>query len=194
MTAASPVEQVVTYLTALGHQLLPEPLVISGLKFAFPAVLSGPERSSDLVIVVDTAVEMPNEALVRQILAVARALDVARQKNPITTIVVGPRPKPDQISEMMSISRVLALGPLPANEVEAEKVLKNWLAVLTPLPEIDFDERSADPLEELRASAGDVREDVRSILEEVDGGVRAVAKRMNELIECDLAPIQEVEE
>lgn len=194
MTVASPVEQVVSYLTALGYHLLPHPLVISGLKFAFPAVLSGPERSSDLVIVVDTAVEMPNDGLVRQILAVARALDVARQKNPITTIVVGPRPKPGQIGEMMSISRVLALGPFPANEAEAVKVLKNWLAVLTPLPEIDFDEHSADPMRELRVSVGDVREDVRSVVEEVDGGSRAVAKKINELIKRDLAPAKEVDE
>ncbi|RYD84778.1 MAG: hypothetical protein EOP84_04565 [Verrucomicrobiaceae bacterium] len=194
MTAASPVEQVVSYLTALGHHLLPEPLVISGLKFAFPAVLSGPERSSDLVIVLDTAVETPNEALVRQVLAVARALDVARQKNPITTIVVGPRPERDHIAEMMSISRVLALGPLPVVAADAEKVLENWLAVLTPLPEIDFDERGADPLEELRARINDIREDVQSVLEEAEGGARAVTRKMNWLIERDLAPLQETEE
>lgn len=189
---ASPVDKVIKLLTENGHRLIPSPLAISGLKFTFPAVLSGPDGSSDLIIVVDTADEPDNSVVLRRVLAVARALDVARYNNPLTTIVVGPKPSKDVLSEMMSVSRVLPVGSLPSDQESANQVLMDWLAVLAPLPPIELVEEGLEPLAELKKALNkDTNKALLSLVDAAVEGQEEVAARVNAQFEKALAPIVE---
>ena len=192
--AVDPVKKVVELLTENGHRVLPPPLAISGIKFSFPAVLSGPDGSSDLIIVVDTAEEDDNSVILRRVQAVARALDVARHSNPLTTIVVGPRPSSEVLSEMMSVSRVLPVGSLPSDNDKANQILMNWLAVLTPLPPIDLVEEGVDPLNELRGQLQDIDDDLMSLVDAAEEGRDQVVSTLNSLFEAAFDPVWEDEE
>lgn len=159
MTTRDPVDRVADYLERNGFRRLPSPLVINRMAFKFPAVLGGAEKSSDLILVVDT-VNLEDAEIVRQVLGVARALDVARSSNPLTTVIVGPRPKQDILEELIAVCRVLPLGTIGDGEEE----LVNWLAVLTPLNEIDANGIVADPIAELRQQIEDLPDEIRELL------------------------------
>lgn len=190
MTVSEPVSRVIKFLEPCGYRLFPAPLMISGMTFTFPAVLAGPENTSDLVLVVDTAETDDNDNILRQVLGVGRALDIARKSNPLTTIIVGPRPSQSLISEMMSVCRVLPIGTLPAKD--ADKVLANWLAVLTPL--VSFEGGIVvDPLRELRIGIAGLREDVAAIANCADEGSGAVEEAINRILIGELEEAWESE-
>lgn len=190
MIESDPVSRVVEYLEPSGYRLLPSSLLISGMTFAFPAVLVGPENTSDIVLVADTAVADDNDFILRQVLGVGRALDIARKNNPLTTIIVGPRPKQSVITAMMSACRVLPIGALPTEN--PEEILSNWLAILTPLTQKEQN-IVADPLGELLREASKLRNDVADIANVgVDGSV-AVVEAINKLIIKDLSVLLEEE-
>ena len=183
MNISKPVSRVIEYLEPFGYRLLPEPLLISGMTFTFPAVLAGPENTSDLVLVVDTAETDDNDSIVRQVLGIGRALDIASQSNPLTTIIVGPRPCSQLISEMMSVCRVLPVGTLMPED--AETVLANWLAVLTPLMLLEKGV-VVDPLGALRKETADLREDVAAIANSAGSGSDAVREAIDNILISEL--------
>lgn len=194
MTLSIPVEQVVKCLEEGGYTTLSDSLSIAGVSFRFPAVLIGPQRSSDLVLVADTASEVEDVFMARQVLSVARALDVVEKCNPLTTVIVGPRPDQELISDMMRVSRVLAVGPLEELDSEAEfSPLRNWLAVLLPL-NLRTENISFDPLDRLRKDLKDeLRPELMGIFEASNRGQAAVAKVVNELIVSELVEIKDDE-
>ena len=115
MTMSDPVSAVVTYLEERGFVQRPAPLMIRGVTFSFVAVLHGPEGFSDLVLVCDTIAHDRDDDIVRQVLGFARALDMARKTNPLTTVIVGRRPDFALTAQLTNVSRVLALGTLDAS-------------------------------------------------------------------------------
>ena len=179
MNVSKPVSRVIEYLEPCGYRLLPAPLIIGGMTFTFPAVLAGPENTSDLVLVVDTAETDNNDSIVRQVLGVGRALDIARKSNPLTTIIVGPRPFSPLISEMMSVCRVLPVGALLPED--AETVLANWLAVLTPLAPYG-EGVVVDPLGELHEEITDLRKDVAAVSNSAGRGSDAVRDAIDKIL------------
>lgn len=183
MTTTSPVSRVVDHLTLHGYRLLPAPLMISGMKFKFPAVLVGPENTSELILVADTAETVDNNTIVRQVLSVGRALDIARKTNPLTTIIVGPRPTQSAISDMMSACRVLPIGSVPLEDADA--AVSNWLAVLTPLVAHE-DSIIVDPLSELQDEIANLRADIVAVAGVADSGKIAVENAINAIIVEDL--------
>ncbi len=189
MIESNPVSRVVEYLKPSGYRQLPSPLLISGMTFDFPAILVGPENTSDIVLVADT-VETDNNIILRQVLGVGRALDIARKSNPLTTIIVGPRPKQSIITAMMSTCRVLPIGALSSEN--PEKVLTNWLAILTPLAQ-EEQNVTADPLGELILAVSKLRNDVADIANVAIEGSGAVEEAMNNLIIKDLDGVLEEE-
>ena len=183
MTASRPVSSVIKYLQQYGYRLLPAPLMVSGMTFNFPAVLVGPKNSSDLILVSDTAETQENSFIVRQVLAVGRALDIAQMSNPLTVIVVGPQPSQSMIFEMMSVGRVLPVGTLPADA--ADQILANWLAVLTPIAS----KKAAilvDPVMELEEAISTLREDVIGIVKYAAGGSDDIKEAINDLLKAEL--------
>lgn len=183
MTTGNPVSRVVDHLAMHGYRPLPTPLMISGMQFTFPAVLVGPENTSDLVLVADTAETDDNDTIVRKVLGVGRALDIARKTNPLTTIIVGPRPTQSTISDMMSACRVLPIGSVITEEADA--AVSNWLAVLTPLVAHE-DSIVVDPLSELQDEISNLRPDILAVTESAKMGANAVEAAINTIILKDL--------
>ena len=184
MSSGTPVEQVAGYLVAHGYRRMTLPLVISGLTFHVPAALIGVNKSTDLILVADTAFDK-SEKILRVVRAVARALDVARSRRPLTTVVVGPPPDATTHEALSSVCRVLAIGRIDGGK--AEQVLKNWLAVLTPLNLPDPGNRIADPLAELEAGLiEDVGEELAELVDVAVQGSDAVKRRLNEVLEASM--------
>lgn len=190
MSISAPVERVVNFLTEAGFRLLPSPMVIRQTRFDFDAVMMGPGEASDIVLIADT-VNAKDVAIVRQIQGVARALDLARARNPLTAILVGPRPHPDHLNKLKQVARVLPVGTIPS-ELDASNVhLSNWLAVLTPLNQIDTEGVVADPMAALHARIKDLSEEVRALCEYMPDGPGAVETAVNELLSERLNPAWE---
>ena len=181
MTKSDPVERVVEFLVGAGFQELPAPLLIRQSRFEFAAVMMGPGNASDIVLVSDT-VNAKDADVVRKIQGVARALDLARSRNPLTSVLVGPRPTPDNLTKMTQVCRVLPVGTIPADEKESQEHLSNWLAVLTPLNQIDTEGVVADPMAELISRINDLSPEVQALCEHVPAGSAAVEEAVNMLL------------
>ena len=189
MSAGGPVEVVVAYLKERGFSLWPDKLIVRDVAFSFDAVLQGPEGFSDLVLVCDTLAHDNDEDIVRQVLGLARALDMARKTNPLTTVVVGRRPNLLLMNRMMSVSRVLALGLI--DEAKPDVQLENGLAILSPLKFENASGSVADPMTELRSRLSDIRADLRALVDTADEGEDAVRKAINVALQDNLAPALE---
>lgn len=180
---STPVEQVVAFLKNAGFRRLPSPLVIRQSKFEFPAVMMGPDGASDIVLVADIE-NGEVAATVRQIQSVARALDLARWQNPLTSVLVGPRPDGNHLTKIMQVCRVLPVGTIPSATEEAKDHLSNWLAILTPLNQVAVDGVVADdPMADLRSRISNLSDSVKGICEHASGGAGAVEAAANALLE-----------
>ncbi len=181
MSMSAPVEQVVDFLKEAEFQLLPSPLIIRQSKFEFSGVMMGPGDATDIVLIVDT-VNTKDADIVRRIQGFARALDLARSRNPLTAVLVGPRPHPDHLNKLTQVCRVLPVGTIPSGIGETKPHLFNWLAVLTPLDQIDTNGVVADPIAALAARISDLSEEVRGLCDHIPGGADAVEAAANELL------------
>ncbi len=186
MTKSAPVERVVDFLSHAGFRILPSPLIINQSKFHFPAAMIGPEGASDIVLIGDT-VEEKDAELVRRIQAVARALDLARSRNPLTAVLVGPRPNPGHLAQIMQVCRALPVGTISSQDVDADMLLSKWLAVLTPLDQVDTDGVVADPMEELMARLEGLSEEIAGLTVHAAEGADAVEVAANALLEDRLS-------
>ena len=193
MMMSYPVEAVVAYLEGRGFAKWPAPLIIRGVTFSFDAVLHGPDGFSDLVLVCDTLAHDRDEDIVLQVLGLARALDMARKTNPLTTVIVGRRPDLPLIARLTNVSRVLAVGALDTS-LDLTTHLDNWLAVLTPLNLAASTGSVADPMAELRKTASDLRSDLLPLIDAAADGEESVQITVNALIERDLLQFLEDDE
>ncbi|WP_171186086.1 hypothetical protein [Ruegeria sp. HKCCC2117] len=191
MTTLGPVEKVVELLEQSGYRRLPTPLAINRIKFDFPAVLDKQGISSDLILVVDTAMRDDQEIVVN-VLGVARALDVSRASNSITTIIVGPRPSVRHLDELKSVCRVLPVGSI--SEESDGNNLSNWLAVLLPLAEFDTAQALGDPAIALDEKIEQLPAEVRKLTKAAKQGRKPVEVMMRDLVSDALKPIWEEQE
>ena len=181
MSVSGPVKRVVDFLKGVEFRLLPSPLVIRQSTFEFSAVLMGPGEGSDIVLIVDT-VNSKDAEIVRRIQGFARALDSARSRNPLTAVLVGPRPAPDHLKKLIQVCRVLPVGTIPYGADKAKAHFSNWLAVLTPLDQIDTNGVVTDPMATLKADISDLSEEVRGLCNHLPGGSDAVETAVNNLL------------
>jgi hypothetical protein len=154
MSISTPLaEEVVSVLLRAGYRDLRLPLTVASIPFDFTAALVGTERSSDLLVVLDTVDEKEEFLLRRKVEGLSRALDVAGSKRPLTAILVGPSPRMGILDMLGRVCRVL----LVSSPSEARA---NWindaLAVLLPLRLPLLEEPPTDPIADLntRISAG----------------------------------------
>jgi hypothetical protein len=178
MNATTPVERVKELLRGSGYRQLSEPLSIAGLTFDMPAAFVGAHPSPDLILVADTAFET-DERILRKVEGVARALDVARSRRPLTTILVGPRPTSQVLDAMTKVSRVLPVG---AFDEDLETSLHNWLAVLMPLGLPEPSDVVTDPLAEIVSRSGDLRPEVASLVHLAPQGAEVINKRLQDML------------
>lgn len=173
MTGATPVDRVVALLKGAKYRSVETPVSIAGMDFDFPAVLIGPPRSPDLIVVSDAAMTS-EERIVQRVEGLARALDVMQSKRPMTLIVTGPRFTGPSLDALARVCRILAAG-----DASDAKVLKNALAVLLPL-----DLPDAEDVESGRMPEAEVEDAVvEALIEEAVRGQDAVKERLFELIE-----------
>jgi hypothetical protein len=144
---SQPVERVISRLVAAGYRALAEPVSVSSVSFDFAATLVGSQRALDLIVVVDTLVEV--ESRIRQkVEGLSRALDVVASRRPLTVILVGPSPRAALIEAISRVCRVLSVGT-PTGPA-ADQLLSDALAVLLPLHTPVTSETIIEPVGEVR--------------------------------------------
>lgn len=180
MTYSSSVDQVVTLLSDVGYTRLVVPFSLAGLSFDVAAAMVGTDRSSDFVIIEDTVETPPKDIQVR-IESIARAMDALDSKRPITVVLVGPRPSAGELDAISRVSRALPIGT--ASQNDQNDVLRNWLAVLLPLPALSTGSQLADPLSELSGNVDSDDVVISELLEAARLGTSAVEERLHLIIE-----------
>lgn len=130
MTSSAPIVRAQVLLAEAGFEPLLPPITVAGIPFAFSAMLAA-EDSLDLVVLVDTVEDGPEEAIRREVDGLARALDVAGSRRPLTVILIGPRWSELTERAMARVARVLVADVVVGEN--AELALRDALAVLLPL-------------------------------------------------------------
>ena len=188
MNDTTPVGHITRLLLDAGYRSVSSPLVIGGLKFDFPAALVGTETSPDLILIADTAFAQ-EERLVTKLEGVARALDVARSKRPLTVVIAGPRPSSANLETMSRVCRVLPTGTVL--DKDAEGSLRNWLAVLLPLRLPEAHEPTADALEQFSKLGAGLDQEVADLVNPAKQGTRAVQLQLHQIIDDAVADAKE---
>jgi hypothetical protein len=179
MTAITPVERVSEILEGANYHRLKRPLKIAGLAFDLPAAFIGSERSPDLVLVIDAAIE-PAAHILRKVEGIGRALDVMRSKRSVTIVLTGPRPEAEMIEALAKVGRVLPIGTKVDDD--PSRALTNWLAILLPLTLPTPSQDIADPLASIRSRAEDFDEQIREFIEMAPYGADVVQAGLHDLL------------
>jgi len=145
------VEAVLEVLERSGFERLPKPLTVVGNEFDFEAAVSGTNTSHDLVLVASN--QVPARRLQRQVAGLARSLDLASSRRPVSLVHIGGVTATDR-AELERYARVLPIASSAPGEGEVE----NALAVLLPLklPNADL-VHGSDPVNEVLGSLGPVK-------------------------------------
>lgn len=140
-------DQVDEVMTSGGFNSLPSPLVVGGLPFEVERAYTAEEGSLDLVVVIDaregTALQLRQGYLLVE--RIARALDQARSRRPLTAIVMNRKNAVRVPTEdFLRVGRLLLVTE--PDEVERE------LAPLLPIVLESGDEVASDVMQELAQS------------------------------------------
>jgi hypothetical protein len=141
-----------------------QPVDVGGIPFKFSAMLAGTD-SLDLVVLVDTVEDGPEERIRQEVDGLARVLDVAGSRRPLTVVLIGPRWRELTERAIARVARVLVCEVVVGGDAKA--ALRDALAVLLPL---DVD------VEPTPDTSSEFWPNVRSRLEAAvdDGDLRAV--------------------
>lgn len=144
-------DRVFEILTAEGgYQPLPRPFKIGTQAFDFTHALVAGDRANDLVIVMEVKGDTADEAVIRKLLALTRALDVLRSRRPVTAVLTAGQPRADTVQTISKVCRVLPVGS-PAGP-DADDAVRDWLAVLLPLTQPPAVDTMLDWEADLRAA------------------------------------------
>lgn len=125
-------DRVVEILTTEGgYRPLPRPFKVGTQTFDFTHALVAGDRANDLVIVIEVKGDTADEAVIRKLLALTRALDVLHSKRPVTAVLTVGQPRSNTVQTISKVCRVLPVGS-PAGP-DADDAVRDWLAVLLPL-------------------------------------------------------------
>jgi hypothetical protein len=114
-----------------GYRELPRPFNIGTLSFDFTYALVAGNKSNDLVVVIELKGDSVDDALVRKVMALTRALDVLKSRRSLTTVLTSGQARPETLYAMGKVCRVLPIGS-PSGP-EARSAVRDWLSVLLPL-------------------------------------------------------------
>lgn len=134
-----------------GYRELTRPFKVGSVSFDFTHALVAGARANDLVIVIDLKGDTADDALIRKVLALTRALDVMRSKRPVTAVLTSGQPRSETVQLISKVCRVLPVGsPTGPDAIDA---VRDWLAALLPLTEPAAVETMLDWEADLRAVA-----------------------------------------
>lgn len=134
-----------------GYRALPRPFKIGSQSFDFTHALVAGERANDLVIVIELRGDTADDAVIRKVLALTRALDVLRSKRPVTAVLTSGQPRAETVQSIGKVCRVLPVGA-PAGP-DALDAVRDWLSVLLPLTQPPAVDTMLDWEADLRAAA-----------------------------------------
>jgi hypothetical protein len=180
------VESAVAFLERSGYRSIGQPLVINSVPFEFDAALVGTRRSTDLIVVVDTAVDEAHRAAFT-LSGLAAALDSVGSRLALTTLLVGAAPRRNVLDQLTAVSRVMISDG-------SEKDLARSVAVLLPLQlPVRGVSGSTDPLQEVagRLAAVDDLETLRRYESVAVRGGSSVAELLRNSLEAPLVPLVE---
>lgn len=142
------VREVLSVLEHAGFERLPKPLTIAGTEFDFEAAARGTKTSHDLVLVATD--QVPRPRLQRLVAGLARSLDLAASRRPVSLVLVGGVAASDRIG-LERYARVLPI----ASTTPDVKEIREAVAVLLPLklPNAAL-VHGSDPVNEVMAALG----------------------------------------
>lgn len=142
------VSDVLAVLESAGFEKLPKPLTVVGTEFDFEAAARGTGTSHDLVLIATDQVHA--RRLQRLIAGLARSLDLASSRRPVSLVLLGAIAAGERI-ELERFARVLSVGSSAPTLSEIEEAI----AVLLPLklPSADL-VHGNDPVNEVMGALG----------------------------------------
>jgi hypothetical protein len=189
MSASTPIGRIAQILESAGYKRVGVPLQIAGIKFEVSAAFVGTSTSQDLIVVADTAFASDSEKrLLRNVLAIARALDVAGSTRPLTVVVAGARPTASTMEALSKVCRVLPVGVADGSDLES--ALKNWLAILMPLHIPKPRQDIADPLGQVGWEARDMSSEIAALIDLAPRGQSAVEHQLYEILKSALSEVE----
>ncbi|WP_131823639.1 hypothetical protein [Mycobacterium talmoniae] len=145
------VQEVLTVLENADFERLRKPLTVAGTEFDFEAAARGTRNSHDLVLVATD--QVPRRRLHRLVAGLARSLDLAASRRPMSLVLIGGIATSDR-SELERYARVLPIASTTPDIAEIEEAV----AVLLPLklPNADL-VHGSDPANEVMAALGPLK-------------------------------------
>jgi hypothetical protein len=142
------VQEVLAVLEHAGFERLPKPLTVVGTEFDFEAAARGTHTSHDLVLIATD--QVPSRRLQRLVAGLARSLDLAASRRPVSLVLLGGVSASDRI-ELERYARVLPIASTKPDVSEIRKAI----AVLLPLklPNADL-AHGNDPVNEVMVALG----------------------------------------
>lgn len=134
-----------------GYRPLPRPFKIGTQAFDFDHALVAANRANDIVVVIEIKGDTADDAVIRKLHALTRALDVLRSKRPVTAVLTAGQARADTVQTISKVCRVLPVGS-PGGP-DADSALRDWLAVLLPLTQPPAVDTMLDWAADLRAAA-----------------------------------------
>lgn len=145
------VQEVLAVLENAGFERLPKPLTVAGTEFDFEAAVRGTHNSHDLVLVATD--QVPPQRLQRLVAGLARSLDLAASRRPMSLVLIGGVAASDRM-ELERYARVLPIASATPDVAEIEKAV----AVLLPLKLPDAVlVNGSDPVNEVMAALGPLK-------------------------------------
>ena len=178
MTASEAAAAVTERLVQAGYQLLGRRVTVSSIPYEFDGVLLGPDGTLDLVLVVEVGPIGDPPRLRQKVEGLCRALDMARSRRSITTVLVG-QPLPAALqAALQDVTRCLSVA-----DVNSEP-LDDRLAILLPFDLPISAQAPVDPLGTLRQrlnlAMNDPRRELIAAAPDGAGAVEAVLARIVE--------------
>lgn len=147
----SSVHEVVAVLEGAGFERLPKPLTVAGTEFNFEAAARGTRPSHDLVLVATDQVSRTR--LLRLVAGLARSLDLAASRRPISLVVIGGVAASDR-TELERYARVLPIASAAPDVAEIEAAVAVLLPLKVPDPKLVH---GSDPVNEVMAALGPLK-------------------------------------
>lgn len=180
----TPLEMVMTVLERGGYRRLPKPLTIAGTEFDFEAVARGTQRSHDLVLVASDRV--PAVQLQRLLAGLARSLDFAQSRRPITLVIIGELVAADK-GELERHARVLHIDTPTPSETQVKEAISVLLPLDLPTAAIMH---GRDPLNEVMAALGavSVTAEHLTLVRAAIGGADEVRETLRDYVNAGVTP------
>jgi hypothetical protein len=145
------VQEVLTVMENAGFERLPKPLTVAGTEFDFDAAARGTGSSHDLVLVATG--QVPRRRLLRLVAGLARSLDAAASRRPMSLVIIGGVAASDR-NELERYVRVLPIASATPDVAEIEEAVAVLLPLKLPRPDLV---RGGDPANEVMAALGPLK-------------------------------------